>query len=187
MKIGFIGAGNMGGAILRGALSSGFLSPEQVVIFDVQPQVVSDFCENHGTVSATSGREIAEACEWILLAVKPVFMQDVLDEIKPVLNGKKIISIAAGWSMAMLLDAIKGTDSKVLRVMPNTPSLVGSGLTALCEETTLDRADFLWASALFQTLGAVETLPERLFDAVIAVSGSSPAEAEEGKPIQGLC
>ena len=175
MKIGFIGAGNMGGAILRGAIASHFLSPDQVMVYDVQHKIADDFHTELGTHSAASAQELAEACEWIVLAVKPIFMQNVFDAILPALNTQKIISIAAGWSMKMLLDAVQNTGVRVLRVMPNTPALVGAGLTALCEETTLEAEDLKWASELFQTLGSVEMVPERLFDAIIAVSGSSPA------------
>lgn len=175
MKIGFIGAGNMGGAILKGALKSGFLRPDEVAVFDKDQSLLSKFQEDWHITPARSNAELARECEWILLAVKPVFLQEVIGEIVPFVDSKKLISIAAGWSMDMLKEAFQGTSAQILRVMPNTPALVGAGMTALCTETGLSEKDFDWARQLFGTLGMVQEVPERLFDAVIAVSGSSPA------------
>lgn len=175
MKIGFIGAGNMGGAILKGALQSGYLKPEEVTAFDLDQTLLQSLKQSYQVIPAQSNIQLAQTCEWILLAVKPVYLQSVITEIKPYLHGKKLISIAAGWSVEMLSDALNGAEAPFLRVMPNTPALVGAGLTALCEENTLDSTDFEWARGLFATLGMVQVVPERLFDAVIAVSGSSPA------------
>lgn len=174
MKIGFIGAGNMGGAILKGAFQSGFLKPDDVLVSDHSPTIVAKW-KAEGVGCANSNAALVQACEWVVLAVKPVFLQRVIDEIKPYLDGKKIISIAAGWSVKMLQNAMNGSSMQLLRVMPNTPALVGAGLTALCEETTLDAESFVWAQKLFSTLGVVQIVPERLMNAVIAVSGSSPA------------
>lgn len=175
MKIGFIGAGNMGGAILKGALKSGFLKPDEVTVFDLNQKIVDDLANEYGITSAENNCALVQASEWILLAVKPVFLGTVLKEIAPYLHGKKIISIAAGWSMKMLMGAVEAPDAGIMRVMPNTPALIGAGLTALCEETTLNQEDREWVRKLFENLGVVEVVPERLFDAVVAVSGSSPA------------
>lgn len=176
MKIGFIGAGNMGGAILKGALKSGYLSASEVMIYDRNQALMEEWKQQYGVCAAQNNRELAQACEWVVLAVKPIFLEGVLKEIAPVLMDTKVISIAAGWSLDMLHSALRGAENvQLLRVMPNTPALVGAGLTALCEETTLDAEAFVWAQKLFGTLGVVQIVPERLIDAVIAVSGSSPA------------
>jgi len=175
MKIGFIGAGNMGGAILKGALAKAFLKPGEVAIFDINKEVCASW-KDLGVQVASSNAELTQMSEWIVLAVKPVFLAGVLDEIRPYLNqNKKVISIAAGWSIQMLMDAVGENRAKLLRVMPNTPALVGEGVLALCEETTLETEDYIWAQKLFATLGVVQLVPERLIDAVIAISGSSPA------------
>ena len=176
MKIGFIGVGNMGGAILKGALSKQFIQPNDVFIYDVNSELCMQWQQNERVNVAESNADLASKCDWIVLAVKPVFLASVWEQIRPVLNeNKKIISIAAGWSIEMLTKAMGESGAKLLRVMPNTPALVGEGVLALCEETTLDPADFVWAQKLFATLGVVQIVPERLMDAVIAVSGSSPA------------
>jgi len=174
MKIGFIGAGNMGGAILKGALKSGFLSADNVMIHDVSQVLCENWKADYHVNVAEGNVQLANQCDCIVLAVKPVFLADVIAQIKDQLAGKKVISIAAGWSVEMLKNAC-GSECQLLRVMPNTPALVGAGFTALCEETTFDAATLEWAKALFETLGVVQMVPERLIDAVIAVSGSSPA------------
>lgn len=174
MKVGFIGAGNMGGAILKGALKNGFLSCKDVMVFDVNQQLLADWKQTFQVQPAQSNMHLAQMCDWIVLAVKPVFLSAVLQEIKPYLKDQKVVSIAAGWSVEMLKNAC-GEEVQLLRVMPNTPALVGAGFTALCEETNLDAPSLDWARRLFETLGVVQLVPERLMDAVIAVSGSSPA------------
>lgn len=175
MKFGLIGAGNMGGAILKGALKNGFLSADEVMIFDPNTELLLQWKDSYHVHTADSNVQLAQACDWILLAVKPIFVGDVLHEIQPYLNRKRVISIAAGWSVEMLLEAMNCPSAQLLRVMPNTPALVGAGCIALCEESTLDAESFQWAKALFQTLGVAQVIPQRLMDAVIAVSGSSPA------------
>ena len=177
MKVGFIGAGNMGGAIMRGAFQHGFLKPYETMVYDVSEQQLASVTAVYPIHVAESNVQLARECEFLILAVKPVFLRGVLDEIQKYVHNKKIISIAAGWSMAMLTgSARQGENSaQVLRVMPNTPALVGAGYTAICEEHTFNKAALAWAKELFSTLGMVQVLPERLFDAVVAVSGSSPA------------
>ncbi len=174
--LGFIGVGNMGGAILRGALKQGFLQPEEIMISDLDTALTDELTKALGVSVAQSNVDLAKTCDWILLAVKPVYLGGVIEEIRQAAQGKRIISIAAGWNVAKLQAAF-GQDhtGRILRVMPNTPALVGAGYTALCTETTLSQAELNWAQKLFSTLGKVQLLPERLFDAVIAVSGSSPA------------
>lgn len=175
MKFGLIGAGNMGGAILKGALKSGFLSADEVMVFDVNADLLEQWKTSYHVHAAGGNAQLAQECDWILLAVKPIFLGGVLREIQPYLGHKRVISIAAGWSVEMLQEAMQGTSAQLLRVMPNTPALVGAGCIALCEETTLDAESFQWAKSLFETLGVVQVIPQRLMDAVIAVSGSSPA------------
>lgn len=176
MKIGFIGAGNMGGAILKGALAKQFIQSNDTYIYDISPELCLQWKQEYQVNIAENNIDLALHCDWIVLAVKPVFLADVLKQIVPVLTpNKKAISIAAGWSIENLTKAMGESGAKLLRVMPNTPALVGEGVLALCEETTLEPVDFVWAQKLFATLGVVQLIPERLMDAVIAVSGSSPA------------
>lgn len=174
MRIGFIGAGNMGGAILRGALNKGYLSKDDIWISDTNNSLVQRLRNETGVHTAVDNMELVQACDMILLAVKPIFLADVMKRIKPFLEGKHILSIAAGWTMKMLQDAA-GENVQVLRSMPNTPALLGEGMTALCAEHSFDETSFSFAKGLFEAVGKVTVLPERLFDGFIAVSGSSPA------------
>lgn len=177
MKFGLIGAGNMGGTILRSAMQKGFIAEDDAIIFDVVSAQTDKLKAQYPNVHIAAGNlELATEADCILLGVKPVFMNGVLEEIRPAVKGKALISIAAGWSMKMLNDALgENHGAMILRVMPNTPALVGEGYTALCEETTLSADWMNWARKLFDCLGQSDVVPERLFDAVIAVSGSSPA------------
>ncbi len=176
MKLGFIGAGNMATAILGGVLQSGFLPAEQIAVFDIDPAQSERCIAGRPVHIAKSQSELIAACDCVLLAVKPVYLRGVLEAAAPLAVGKDFISIAAGWTFAMLTDVLnEASGARVLRVMPNTPAMVGAGFTALCEETTLSETSFAWAKALFQTLGETAVLPERLFDAVVALTGSSPA------------
>ena len=175
-RIGFIGAGNMGSAILRGVVADGYIKPAQMVVYDASRKRMEELGnEFPGLTLAGSGLELTERCDMIILAVKPHFIHDVIDEIHPALGGKAVISIAAGWTVSMLADALEGTGASYLRVMPNTPAMVGEGMTALCDDSNFSKEDFAFAKGIFDAVGRTVILPERLFDGVIALSGSSPA------------
>ena len=175
-RLGFIGAGNMGGAILSGLLRKGCLTADQVMVSDKAEGQLSRYAQLYpGLATTTDNRQVAKESQMILLAVKPQFLRDVLTEIRDELKGKAVISIAAGWTQAMLNQALEGTGDTVLRAMPNTPALVGEGMTALCAEYTLSAEDYAFIEKVFQAVGRVVVLPERMFDGVIAVCGSSPA------------
>ncbi len=174
--IGIIGTGNMGSAILRGIVEAGTVHASQIVAFDNSARRMREVeQENPGIRTARSCLEVAEQTEMMILAVKPLYIQEVIDEIRPAVSGKAIISIAAGWTTAMLEKALRGSGAYYMRVMPNTPALVGEGMTAICDESTFSREDFDDAKRIFDAVGKTRILPERLFDGVTAISGSSPA------------
>lgn len=176
--IGMIGTGNMGSAILRGIVDAGYVKASQIVAYDASSRRMQELEEDiPGVQIATDCLEVAEKADLIILAVKPIYIREVIDEIRPAINGKAVLSIAAGWTMQMLKSALYGTTATYLRVMPNTPALVGEGMTAICdrEESTFSRDDFNYAKGIFDAVGKTKVLPERLFDGVVAVSGSSPA------------
>lgn len=175
MKIGFIGAGNMATAIIGGMIAKAFLEPQEIAVFDISKQQTEKLEQKYKVHAAASQNELIQQCEFIVLAVKPVFMKDVLLKAAPVAKDKKFISIAAGWTVDMLKSAIAEPSAQILRTMPNTPLMVGEGFTALCENTSFSQKDIAWTKTLFEALGDAAVLPERLFDAIIAVSGSSPA------------
>ncbi|NLV58105.1 MAG: pyrroline-5-carboxylate reductase [Clostridiales bacterium] len=177
-KLGLIGAGNMAGAILSGVIQKGFLQSYEIGLYDVNPSQCQKWQERYSVFVAKDNPSLVRTSEVIMLAVKPSYLRDVLEEIKPHVQGKKIISIAAGWTTAMLTEILdEASGAQVLRVMPNTPAMVGEGYSALCQENTFDEGALSWAKQLFSTLGKVQEFPEKLFDAVIALTGSSPAYA----------
>ena len=174
--IGMIGTGNMGSAILRGIVEADYVKAGQIVAYDTSARRIRELEEDiPGVICARDCVEVAERADLIILAVKPLYVQDVIDEIKPALNGKAVLSIAAGWTVRMLRTALEGSTATYLRVMPNTPALVGEGMTAICDDTTFSKEDFDYAKGIFDSVGKTRILPERLFDGVVAVSGSSPA------------
>ena len=175
-RIGIIGAGNMGSAILRGVLAADYLRPTDVAVCDVSRRKLEELSrEMPGITCVESARELAEITGMVMLAVKPYYIQEVIDDIRDVIQGKAVISIAAGWSVAMLEEALQGTEATCLRVMPNTPAMVGEGMTAICDDSTFSKEDFAFAKGIFDACGRTVILPERLFDGAIAISGSSPA------------
>lgn len=175
-RVGLIGAGNMGSAILRGVLAADYLRPSDMVICDVSRRKLEELSKEMPGISCTdSAQEAVEACDMVILAVKPQYLGSVIEAIREAVHGKAVISIAAGWTVAMLEDALEGTEATCLRVMPNTPAMVGEGMTALCDNSTFSKEDFSFAKGIFDACGRTVVLPEQLFDGVIAISGSSPA------------
>lgn len=176
LRLGFLGIGSMGGAILRGVLNAGYLPEEEIAVCRRTRRKLEELSDEFPGLTCTeSALELVEMCDMIILAVKPQHLREILAEVHEELNGKAVISIAAGWTVERLAEALSGTDATYLRVMPNTPAMVGEAMSAICEETTFDQDDFDFAKGIFDAVGRTVVLPERLFDGVIAISGSSPA------------
>lgn len=174
--LGLIGAGNMGSAILRGMLDAGYVKASQMVVCDASRRRMEELSEEiPGAIYCDEPIDLVEQCDMVILALKPHQIQSLLDNIRQALDGKAIISIAAGWTTDMLAQALEDTTATYLRVMPNTPAMVGEGMTALCDDTTFSKDDFDFAKGIFDAVGRTVVLPERLFDGVVAISGSSPA------------
>ena len=175
-RIGMIGTGNMGSAILRGIVEARYIHPSNIIAYDASNKRMRELEEDiPGIGLAADCREVAERADLIILAVKPIYVQDVINEIHSYLNGKAVLSIAAGWTVSMLSRTLNGSGATYMRVMPNTPALVGEGMTALCDDSTFSKEDFEYAKGIFDSIGKTRILPERLFDGVVAISGSSPA------------
>lgn len=174
--VGFIGIGNMGSAILRGVVSTGYVEAENVFIYDVNAQKTTELvAENPEITVAESIIDLCRYSDVIVLAVKPYQLQNVLDEASESLEGRLLISIAAGWTTDMLDRSLIGSGATWIRVMPNVPALVGEGMTAICSENNITPDDFDFVKGLFDAIGRTAVLPEKLFDGAIAISGSSPA------------
>ncbi|HIU47976.1 MAG TPA: pyrroline-5-carboxylate reductase [Candidatus Avimonoglobus intestinipullorum] len=175
--IGFIGAGNMGSAIIGGILKAGIVQPDEVAVADKNAACVQKLQEQYGIVAAKDNQEVAGSADLLFLAVKPAVLYTVIDEIKEMVKeGAVVVSIAAGQPLRKLEQAF-GKKLPLVRVMPNTPALVGAAMSALSPNETAqeNRAMLEFLLAVFESFGKAEIVPEGLMDAVTGVSGSAPA------------
>lgn len=172
MKIGIIGTGNMGGALMDAfALSS----EHTMVAYNHGREKLEAVCARTGAVPVKSAAEAVLDCDLILLAVKPIVVESVLTEIASVLKPHQIfVSIAVGLSVDFY-EAALGGDKKIVRAMPNTPAAVQEGVTAFCFGTQVTEAEQRAVLNLFSLAGGTAVLPERLMNTVSALTGSSPA------------
>lgn len=177
----FIGAGAMGGAIVRGLLNADAKLGERIRItgeWSAQMQELVDLYGVEGYDTSTDQEANIKAVKGagiVVLALKPNIIPDVLKEISEyVEDGAVIISIAAGVTIATIESLLPDTVS-VIRVMPNTPALVGKGVSGICPGSRGTIAEVDLAETLFQTVGSVLTVPESQIDEVTSISGSGPA------------
>jgi len=178
MALGFLGAGNMGEAMIRGVLSAKLHPPEQVVVFDAASGRGEELRRRFGIVPARSVEELLRACDMVVVAVKPQVLSSVLGGIsRDAAHGKTFVSIVAGAKIALFEKAL-GEGAKIVRTMPNTPAQVGMGSTGIYFPAAVDAATRQGVLALFSSFGTVAEMPrEELLDAVTALSGSGPAYA----------
>lgn len=175
MKIGFIGTGNMGSAMMGGIISSGIVPPEDVMASDIFQAALDRVSEQLGVATSTNNRDVVEFADVIFLAIKPQFLAHALEGIKDMdFTDKLVVSIVAGQSLERLSELF-GKKLKLIRVMPNTPALVGEGMSALSPNELVSEEEAANVLKLFESFGKAEIVPERLQDAVVGISGSSPA------------
>lgn len=171
-SIAFLGVGNMGGAILGGILNSGVFSASDVYLFDPLPEKCAAFL-SCGCTICPSPREAVQAADCVLLAVKPQQMGTLLADISDVCQNKLVISIAAGVTLERLCGALPG--APVVRVMPNTPLLVGQGVSALCRTDAVTDEDYALAFRIFSASGTAVETDEAQINPVTALTSSSIA------------
>jgi pyrroline-5-carboxylate reductase len=173
-KVVFVGAGNMAEAIVSGMIAANFCAADKIVMTDVRPERLADLETEHGVNTSTDNSVVRNA-EIVVLAVKPQVMGEVLKAIAPVLRIETlVISIAAGIPAAKI-EAALGAGTRVVRVMPNTPALIGQGASALAAGSLADEADLEVAESILQCVGLTVRVEESQIDAVTALSGSGPA------------
>lgn len=176
-SIGFIGAGNMAGAMIGGIVTSGIIKPENIFISDINSDSADRLVREYQVKALPGNIDVAKTSKALVLAVKPQVYKEVIQEIKEsIAPDTLIVSIAAG----ITIEEIKkffGSDVKVIRTVPNTPALVGEGMTAMAFEPPVEKSDVDFARKVFFSFGIVEEVKEELLNAVTAVSGSSPAFA----------
>lgn len=174
MKIGFIGTGNMAGAIMSGLINKGIFRPDEIIGSDISVQGRQNAKDNYGICVTADNREAASA-EVLVLSVKPQFYADTIAEIRDSMTEKQlVITIAPGKTLKWLGEQF-GKEMKIIRTMPNTPAMVGEGMTAACPNEFVTDEELGYALKILGAFGKVEIVPERIMDAVVAVSGSSPA------------
>lgn len=176
-RIGFLGAGRMATALARGLLASGFAEREQIVASDPDAAARANFEEEVGVAPTASNLAVAAGAEVLILAVKPQSMASLCDELRPALQASHlVVSIAAGITLDWLSRSL-GSTARVVRVMPNTPCLVGRGASGFSVGGTATTADAQFVQDLLETVGVAVQVPEPLLDAVTGLSGSGPAYA----------
>jgi pyrroline-5-carboxylate reductase len=175
-KIGFLGAGNMAGALIKGLLSAKLYRSQDILVSDTQPIQLRKIKRVYNVDGVTDNREVVREVETIVLAVKPQILAQVLAEIQPeVAKTKLFISIAAGVPLRRL-EAGLGGNARVVRVMPNTPALLGKGIAVITRGSKAKPQDEKLALTLFRGVGeALAVKDEALMDPVTGLSGSGPA------------
>lgn len=175
LAIGFIGAGKMATALAAGLIHSQFTNAAMVCASDVYPAAVEQFVAVTGARGAASNLDVVQASQVVVLAVKPQQMAGVLAEIAPAITDQHlVISIAAGIKLAAIIDKL-GATRRVVRVMPNTPCLVGASASGFAIGGGATTEDAQRVAALLKTVGVAYRVDEKLLDAVTGLSGSGPA------------
>lgn len=174
-KIGFIGCGNMGTAMMKGILASDMCSPENMITSDKNEVALEARKKELGISVTTDNAKAAEFADILFLSVKPQYYASVIAEIKDVVDaGMIIVTIAPGKTLEWLSEQF-GKELKIIRTMPNTPAMVGEGMMGMCPNANVKPEDTELVRNICNGFSKTEIVPENLMDVVTAVSGSSPA------------
>ena len=175
MKLGFIGTGNMASAIMGGVIKNNIFAANEIIGSDLLAAGREKVQNQFGIHITASNKEVVEQAEVFVLSVKPQFYAEVISEIKDsVREDQIIITIAPGKTLAWLEEQF-GKQVKIVRTMPNTPAMVGAGMTAAVPNAYLTQEEIDYVKTILESFGRVEFVPERLMDVVVSTSGSSPA------------
>lgn len=173
--IGFIGAGNMGSAMIGGILQSSLATTGQIIASAHTPATLEKIKAKFSIETTLSNETVAERSDILFLAVKPDKFDTVIPQIAAhIRHGCIIVSIAAGKTLSSM-EALFGKEIKLVRAMPNTPAFVCEAMSAICANDAVSTRELAQIQEIFNCFGKSEIVPERLMDAVIGVSGSSPA------------
>lgn len=173
-KFGFIGMGNMGYAILKGLLAK--YRPEEITFSEKDREKAEDISARTGVTPSVDNHACAAGAEYVILAVKPQHLDFVIEGIRDAVTKDQIvISIAPGYTIADLTERF-GKECRIVRAMPNTPALVGEGMSGVCYDSALfSEVETDTIRGFFESFGKMELVEERLINAVVCASGSSPA------------
>lgn len=174
-KIGFIGCGNMGKAMLGALVKADNISNDNIIVSTKSKASAEKINDEYGVKSTTVNSEVAKEADVLFLAVKPYFFKEVIEEIKDLVKDEAIIiSIAAGVTVNQIEEWF-GKEIKLVRTMPNTPASVGEGMSAICPNGNITENELSYVGSLYNLFGKYEVLEEKDFHAFIALCGSSPA------------
>jgi pyrroline-5-carboxylate reductase len=173
-KIGFLGGGNMGEALIRGLVKTGLIPAGDLFASDVRDERLETLGRTHGIHTLSDNAQLVRQVDVVILAVKPQILAEVLDEIASATPGRLLISVAAGVSTDEIRRHLP-PGTRLIRVMPNTPALVLEGATAIARAQGLAPGDLEVAQEIFTAVGQAVVLGEDLMDAVTGLSGSGPA------------
>lgn len=175
MELGFIGCGNMAQAMISGILKQEVVTKEALIASGPTASKMEQIKEALGIVTTTDNCRVAKEAKILVLSVKPQMYETVIKEIKEdIRKDQMIVTIAAGISMEQV-ERNFGQEVKIVRTMPNTPALVGEAMVGMCYNEYVELEEFAQVKSMFQSFGKVEEVKEELMDAVVGVSGSSPA------------
>ena len=175
LKVGFIGAGKMATALAKGLVDSGFVAAQNIVAIDLFPPAAESFAAATGAAIVASNQDVVAAADVVFIAVKPHHVAGVLDDLAPLLSDRHlVVSIAAGVTLSVY-EAGLGAGRRIVRVMPNTPCLVGAAAAGFSLGSAATAEDAELVEAMFGTVGLAVKVEERLLDAVTGLSGSGPA------------
>ncbi len=174
-RIGFIGAGQMATALAQGWIRKGLVSPENVLASDPLPEARTRFEQATAARTADKNQEVATASGVLVLAVKPQHMAPVLKQLPQFIAAETlVVSIAAGIRIATMSEKL-GASVRLIRVMPNTPCLLGQGAFGYCANEAAGEEDIRLVEQLLGAVGIAHRVEEKLMDAVTGLSGSGPA------------
>lgn len=174
-NIGFIGSGKMAQAMIAGILKTGKFNRENIIASAATETTMRTIKETYGISVTLDNREVAQLADILILAVKPDLHSKIINDIKQsVKKDVIVITIAAGITL-IDLETFFSREIKAVRTMPNTPALVGEGMSALCANHLVGDKEKELVEELFRTFGEIEWIEEKLMDAIPAISGSSPA------------
>lgn len=175
MNIGFIGCGNMAGAMIGGIIKNSIVSADEIMASAKTEKTMQEKGKQLGITMTASNKEVAAFADVLVLAVKPFYYEEVIDEIKnSIKDDAVIVSIAPGKKIQWLEEKF-GRVVKIVRTMPNTPAMVGEGMSCVCGYNYTSEEDLDKVCRIFEGFGKAELVDEDLIDVVVGVSGSSPA------------
>ena len=175
MKLGFIGCGNMAGAMMKGIIENKIIASDSIIGSDVAAESIEKVKNSLGITVTSDNTEVVLKADIVVLAVKPQYYENVISEIKDSVRPEQIIvTIAPGKTLSWVSDRF-GKEVKIVRTMPNTPALVGEGITAICRNENVNDTELDEVIKILKGFGRCEVIAENLMDVVVSVSSSSPA------------